>query len=342
MATIREGHLSDWSDIQDAHQWDALLLGNGLSMNVWGNFGYDSLFEEAKRRGWLAHEDAPLFDRYGTNFEGVLRALSTHIEVAKAVGVDPAPALRRHGAIRDVLSRAVHGVHVTKGEVPLKTLAAINDEVQLYRHVFTTSYDLLIYWAAGQTDFEAFVDYFWARDCNAFDESSIWLPEEWRGARLHFLHGGLHLVAMSSGFTCKRTAQGQALLDQFGHPHLGDDAARPLIVTEGHATDKVRSITDNDYLSYCLKQLRTCDAPLVVFGQSLSEQDAHLINALNDQPEKPIAVGLRDKGDRDNRREKYRIQSLLDREPVLFYNSETQPLGAKELRMAETPWRKLL
>jgi len=55
---------------------------------------------------------------------------------------------------------------------------------------------------------------------------------------------------------------------------LGDVRARPLLVTEGSAVDKLAAIEDNVYLSHALGRLRQRDLPLVVFGSSLGSYAA--------------------------------------------------------------------
>jgi hypothetical protein len=130
------------------------------------------------------------------------------------------------------------------------------------------------------------------------------------------------------------------LLDQFGRPFRGDAAARPLVITEGRAAEKERSIAENDYLSYCWKTLGDCRKPLILFGHSLGDQDRHLIAALNEHPERPLAVSLRDHGRQKNRREQHRIGGLLDAHPLHFFDAATHPLGDKELTLDESPWRR--
>jgi hypothetical protein len=225
----------------------------------------------------------------------------------------------------------VRDVHVPGALVPLETLLQIRDHLQWYRRVFSTSYDLLLYWAAakGEPPFEGFVDFFWG----PFDESTITLTEADAVTRLHFLHGALHLV-LSDGETCKRRANLMAnLLDQFDQPYGEDDTAVPLIITEGRASEKARNIADNAYLSFCWRELRGCEAPVVIFGHSLSEQDMHLVSALNEHPQRPIAIGLRDRGRTENRREQHRICSLLDTPDYYFFDAARHPLGGGDLRI---------
>jgi hypothetical protein len=116
-----------------------------------------------------------------------------------------------------------------------------------------------------------------------------------------------------------------------------------LIITEGRASEKKLNIAENEYLTYCWKQLTECDSPLVVFGHSLSPQDDHLIAAINEHPSRPLAIGLTDKGKRANRKKQLRIAALFDTEKIYFFDSATHPLGDKALSLRKkTPWRPVL
>jgi len=136
-----DGRLSSWDDVQDAEEWDVLLLGNGLSINLWGNFEYGSLYEEAKARRLLSAKDAHLFERLdASNFEEALHALAESIRVGDALGDDRSHDIKRHASVQEALAAAVHSVHIARGEIPDDTLERIKREMRLYRYVFTTSY----------------------------------------------------------------------------------------------------------------------------------------------------------------------------------------------------------
>lgn len=343
-----DGTLDSWEDVEEMAEWDALVLGNGASINVWNDFQYGSLFEKAKQRKLFHKYDDTLFAKLDVeNFEQVLHSLSEAIRVGKALEHDVSEQLERHQSIQKALAEAVQAVHVQGGEIPLETLEAIREELRNYRHVFTTSYDLLVYWASAKgpenNPFEGFYDFFWVKPKNSFDESTIRIQPHWTDTRLYFLHGALHLVVLGDGTACKRQASTfETILDQFGQPFLKDHTARPLVVTEARATDKRRRIECNDYLDYCWRSLHECSCPIVVFGHSLSDQDAHLVDALNEHHDRPIAVGIREKGKRINRKEQHRIASLLEARPIYFFDSTSHQLGAEELRMKERPWRRFM
>jgi hypothetical protein len=57
----------------------------------------------------------------------------------------------------------------------------------------------------------------------------------------------------------------------------------------------------NDYLAFVYGQLRDAAGPLVVFGHSLGEQACHLIDAANANPERPFAISMGKKTQRQLR-----------------------------------------
>lgn len=332
-----DGTLDVWEDVEQTEEWDALILGNGMSINLWEDFTYGSLYEEARASNLLSRADRDLFKALRLeNFEQVLRRLSDAIVVGEALGKRRPQEQALHASIQRALAHAVRAVHIEGGEIPVEFLEDISEELRTYRHVFTTSYDLIVYWASakGPDDpFDGYCDFFWAGGRLAFDESTISLSPNAAVTRLYYLHGALHVVVLGDGTTCKRKADGLSLLDQFGRSFRGDHTARPLIVTEAAAHDKLRSIKSNDYLTYCWDRLDALGCPVVVFGHSLSEQDHHLIDALNNHADRPVAVSLRDTGKRDNKKAQHRVASLLETTKLHFFDAATHPLGSEDLRV---------
>jgi hypothetical protein len=327
-----DGSLSDWDDISEAEEWAVLLLGNGLSINVWPSFAYRSLFDHAAGGG-LTADDLLLFE--GTpNFERVLADLNTAIRVAQAAGVDPAPFFAHYRRIQLALGHAIRQVHLTRSDVPDESLAAIRAAMLEYEWIFTTSYDLIVYWAMGASpsgSFTPFKDHFrYGGNCE-FDPTRADVYEH--DMPVYFLHGALHLVAGGDGVTWKlRRNAIETILDQFGRPIAGDPQARPLLVTEGSAREKLRAIESNDYLSHCLGLLREIDLPVVVFGSSLSTEDQHLLDALNEHPNRTIAVSLLPGAPRQLATEQAAIYGRLLTDNLFFFDATTYPLGSPDLR----------
>jgi hypothetical protein len=109
-----------------------------------------------------------------------------------------------------------------------------------------------------------------------------------------------------------------------------DASARPLVVTEGSADDKLEAIEDNVYLSHALDRLYERDLPIVVFGSSLGEQDAHLAEALSQHPDRPIAVSMLPASKKELRLRQNDLYGRLESE-LLFFDATTHPLGDPSL-----------
>jgi hypothetical protein len=326
-----DGSLPSWGSIASEYDWDTLLLGNGLSINTWPRFAYRALLDHA-HDGGLTANDRELFD--GTpNFERVLADLNTAIRLAAVMGLDTTPFQERYRRIQLALGHAVREVHLNRWDVERSVLAAIRQELLQYEWIFTTAYDLLLYWAMGSSpngSFQPFVDLFrWANRCE-FDPQRASVEAGW--IPVYFLHGALHLVVGGDGTTWKlRRNEIQNLLDQFGEPIPGDAQARPLLVTEGSARDKIQAIEGNVYLSHALDRLRDLDLPIVIFGSSLNREDQHLVDALNEHPGRPVAVSLYPAARRDLAAQQSDVFARLEAEPLLFFDSTTHPLGSSAL-----------
>lgn len=326
--------LFDWRDIATSYKWDTLLLGNGMSINIWEPFGYRKLYDRAKLDG-LSAKDRKLFSST-PNFERVLADLLTAIRVNGAVGLETKLLLERYRNIQRALVQAVREVHVKLGHVPLATRKTISDAMEQFEWVFTTSYDLLVYWAMAAGGFEPFMDHFRYRKRCEFDPARASVPAN--KVPVYFLHGALHLVAGGSGATWKlRQTDLDSILNQFGKPIKGDAKARPLLVTEGSAEDKLAAIEDNAYLSHALERLRGRSLPLVVFGSSLSEHDSHLAEALRENPDRPVAISMLPGSKKELLAQQVDISGRVEANPLLFFDATSHPLGNPALAVATNP-----
>jgi len=325
-----DGSLESWPELAGRFAGSALLSGNGLSVNVWPPFAYGSLFDHA-RDGGLTDQDLELFA--GTeNFERVLSDLNTAIRVNEVLGLRADAIYERYRSVQRALGHAIREVHLTRGQVPDQTLARIRQELLSYEWIFTTSYDLLLYWAIGfGGGFAPFLDHFRGSGRLEFHPGRADVYES--DVPIYFLHGALHLVVGGTGVTWKlRRSAIQTLLDQFGEPIPGDPQARPLLVTEGTGRDKLRAIEGNTYLAHALETLRSVELPVVVFGSSLSGQDDHLLDALNEHPRRPIAVSLLPGTRRDVAGRQADIYARLETDELRFFDATSHPLGDPRLR----------
>src|SRR5207249_355804 len=110
---------------------------------------------------------------------------------------------------------------------------------------------------------------------------------------LLFLHGALHLVRFPDGDSCKLHSgqHGGNLLDLFGQGVV--EGREPLFVSEGTAEEKEGSIKRSNYLTFVHERFASDQAPIVIFGQSLSAGDRHLRRALMRSPTRRFAISVR-------------------------------------------------
>lgn len=330
-----DARLEDWRDVREQCQWTGLLVGNGASCNVWPGFRYRSLLEEAQALGderQLTREDLAIFSALRTtNFEMVLASLQTAACVVRALGQDTEAIRRRYQSIQRALAAAVHRMHAPYGRLTDETLWQLQEAVSPYERVYSTNYDLLLYWAIMHDNRAVLRDYLWSGGATYFDIAQTKLYPG-PGAIL-YLHGGLHLVRMPSGATKKPTKERGTLREQFGSSI--EDGCTPLVVTEGTADDKLASIRRSDYLSFAYEQLAQHQGPLVIFGHRLSGADEHIARAIRESEGAwPIAVSLRKADDLTIIERKVEQHKRLGREHLIFFDAATHPLGDPSMRLA--------
>ncbi|MDA1062186.1 MAG: DUF4917 family protein [Chloroflexi bacterium] len=351
--------LETWDKLKDRAGWESLLVGNGLSRAVWEGFSYESLFDAA-RSSDASHQldktDVLVFDQMGTrNFEWVLHQLLTAMNVGRSFGHDVSEYETHYERIRLALIGAVHDRHVPWADVADEStgesvLTKIKDALTAYRYVFSTNYDILVYWAAmyGGTP-DDFVDYFWNSSEQsiqfAIDNTDIWDAD---ATVLAYPHGALHLVHDTDNAVHKLcNMELQAILDQFGEPLVR--GASPLTITEGTSESKMKSIRSADYLSFVFGQLAALTKPMVIFGHTLLDSaDGHLVHAIRgyhgvsrkgraivdrNRRNRAIAISIWP-GVESIDAEMSRYESLFPEADLVFFDSETHPLGGPDLRIS--------
>ncbi|MGQ0697461.1 MAG: DUF4917 family protein [Panacagrimonas sp.] len=326
--------LWDWGELCRQHHYSGLLVGNGASRAVWERFEYPSLYTVAEQ--WnlnhrLSAQDAALFGELGTSdFEQVLSALAVSKRVNGRFGIASEDHDVCYNSIRRALLDAVRTTHVPWQQVPAAGLQAIRNALLQYRTVFSTNYDLLLYWSIMREGQGRIVDFMFGAQ-NHFDAGNTEVYPGTTG--IWYLHGGLHLVRTDLGGTRKRTAQGLNLLEQFCEAMPEEPGAVPLFVSEGSPESKLRAISRSDYLSFAYGCLRAHQEGLCIFGHRLGEEDRHIVNAIWQRPPAMIAISIRPEAPGSIIRWKAHYLQRFGGLQVEFYNSETHPLGAIGLRV---------
>lgn len=338
MQMLHGAGLSDWDDLVSCG-WPALLVGNGLSINIWQGFAYDALFDAAA----LDEAAESLFSALDTNnFEQALECLNSAGVALRALDVDSIEVDSTYENIRDALLKAVRDSHVKWNDFKPDAHTQIAKELDRYSHVFSTCYDLSIYWSLmwelskeierRQTqDRVRAKDFFWGKG-GVFDPNNVNISE--RGVtRLYYVHGALHLWQADSTSQNGKWASSSGKLLELLEQYTPSSSRRPLFVSEGTSEAKLRTIRQSPYLSFCLERLRNNDENTIVFGHSLSVQDAHIVEALDRGSPRKIAISIRPSVASDDLvREKARLCALLPRHEVYFFDSASHPLGGPELK----------
>jgi Domain of unknown function (DUF4917) len=304
--------MHDWASIKSKYRRADLLLGNGASCAVWAGFSYGSLLNASN----LGKNDKKLFSELDTvNFEEALERLKIAQFVCKQSGhaIAAKDLASRYTTIQAGLIKTVNSNHVSWLDAKRNgSLVAMATELKNYGRVFTTSYDLLLYWAINQ-DPKALGDGFGK---TGFEDRVS------TATTVYFLHGALHLQSNRVA-TTKLKYQPQQSINQV----LTATQKLPLFIAEGTADQKVAAISRSPYLSAVSAKLQTRPASgkLVVFGQALAAQDQHITDAIKKSRVTKIAFAI-------YKNDQVLMAILKQKFPTCeFFDSSTHPLGSPNL-----------
>ncbi|WP_342242360.1 DUF4917 family protein [Ensifer sp. OTU672] len=302
--------------IADSEQFSKrhLLLGNGFSIACRPDiFHYGSLFSAAD---FTNHPElVKVFDVLKTqDFEVAIKHLEAgslltsiyargHVDVAAKMQADAT-------ALKEILLTAIAGNHPdVPSEIPNEKFWACRRFLNLFLgpsndgQVYTLNYDLLLYWTLMHEDnplSEVVVlatnDGFGNDEDDPMADYVVWQGEVGaHNARVHFLHGALHLFDAGTElqkYTWIRT--NDRLIDQARRAI--NDNKYPLFVTEGSSSQKKAKIRHNAYLYQGFKQL-TANASqgkhcFFILGHSLADNDDHILRRLGTGRFRKLYVSL--------------------------------------------------
>lgn len=273
----------------------SLLMGNGFSMAYDRDiFSYNALYS------FLVSKDDELLKMlFGAiktkNFELVMQQLDTTLSILKAFGSDPALSDQIQSAsqkLKEALLNSVqelHPEHVFK--VPDGKSEACGAFLSQFLasggQIFTTNYDLLLYWVLRREVVPDHSDGF-GKEVTNYEELKEGAEKEYSALfwgpnrdeqNLHFLHGALHLFDARTSVIKEQYRLDAYLLQNISaRLHRGE---YPIFVTAGTSEDKLDHIKHNQYLSFCYDKLSTLSGSLVTFGFNFGQYDEHIIDAIN-------------------------------------------------------------
>lgn len=275
-----------------------LILGNGFSM------AYDKeIFSYNALSGFIEKTGDPLirnlFSKLKTkNFELIMQQLDSFSEIAEIFSDDKSIVKKIVSArekLKNSLIEAIkelHPEHVftipeSKSQACLKYLAEYLDKEGL---VFSTNYDLLLYWVTMRNGVQNSIDGF-GRDLETeLEEGEYVDPKDFEYSELRwgkhkneqsvfYLHGTLPFFDTGIHIVKEEYHAGHLLLENV--KERIDRAEYPIFVTAGNGTEKLTHIMHNKYLSFCYDQLSNIKGSLVTFGFNFGESDLHIIDAIN-------------------------------------------------------------
>lgn len=271
-----------------------LLLGNGFSIAYDSKiFSYNALSNFIKESNDSLLVD--IFEIVNTsNFEQVMQQLNISKRIISVF--DPkSQALQKIdksiGLLKESLISAVKKLHpeyVFSIPIDKSTACAkfISDYLGPNESIFTTNYDILLYWVLMRNDIQNCIDGF-GRDLENDDE---YISEEnceyselrWGKYKdtqnIFYLHGALPIF--DNGIdVIKEEYDGEYILDKINTQM--EKGNYPIFVTAGNGDEKLNHILHNHYLSFCYDKLSTIKGSLITIGFNFGEYDEHIIRAIN-------------------------------------------------------------
>ncbi|MGI0107042.1 DUF4917 family protein [Salinimicrobium sp. WS361] len=324
-----------------------LIMGNGFSMAYDHKiFSYNALYDFIEKL-----EDpilSKLFKVINTkNFELVMQQLDYFIVIAEAFDTDKKLTQKLKGAnskLRSSLIDAItdlHPEHVFEiaEEKSEKCAAFLNEFLEKDGKVFTTNYDLLMYWVLMRNNATKGIDGFGKEVLNPQgvkrgaepELSDLYWGKNKDDQTVFFVHGTLPIFDTGIEII-KEVYDSEHYLLQNVKERL-DKKEYPIFVTAGNGEEKLKHIMHNRYLSFCYEELTKIEGSLISFGFNFGSYDEHIIDAINKAAKQggtpkdgrrlwSVYIGVYSKQDLDHIKE---IQEKFKCK-VNVYNARTAPI----------------
>ncbi len=319
-----------WSNLSKSFQSKNILLGNGFSLNFSKKLNYKSLFDNYKSE--FDPNILKLFNGFETkNFEKILEHLANTKKVCEYLDIKATNLLSIQLKVRRGLINSIHRIHPTHMELDQTLITHISKQFKDFNNIFTTNYDIFLYYVILELNHTKPIgDYFYGRSDGYY---TIFRSEDsMRDSHIYYLHGALFIFEdLDDSDDDFRTITYKIfkppdswLLDSITENiNLNK---YPLYISEGLSEAKFKSIRNNEYLDFCYNNFKSpIDKNLIVYGQSLSEQDRHIVNAI-DNAYRNVAVSIKTdlwESIGNLKSEVYRIRSLFSQARLKFFDADS-------------------
>jgi hypothetical protein len=317
--------IKQWASIRSEYECPDLLLGNGFSINLWQKFAYKSLFDTFIEK--VNEPFKSLFQHFKTtNFELILSHLIHAEKVNSLLNFPTDLIIEAIEILKNGLIKTIEEIHPRNDEVDWSNLDIITEDLSTFKDIYTTNYDLFLYHIImksvdkGRDDksYTPYQDYFRKSKEVGFTEfNRTCLGDK----NVYYLHGALFLFG-NGIYDLKIQRQSDDLIGTISKKIK--QGHFPLFITDGTAEDKENSINRSNYLHFCLQKLSESTTPLLIFGNSLSEFDTHILKALKFQPrDLIISIYTKDMAETQLQSELYSIKNkfLKYQSRIVFVDS---------------------
>lgn len=280
---------------KDKNRQFHLLLGNGFSMAYAPEiFSYNALYDFITK---IQDKDLSIVLKVieTKNFELIMQQLDNFAALIDAFGGDPllkqkvaAASNKLKKCLLDAVN-ALHPEHVFT--VPENQSASCCEFISTFLNtggkVFSTNYDLLLYWVlmrnGSVNHFDGFGRDLENADSFQYDEHQEWSELRWGKYRedqnIFYLHGALPFFDSGIDIVKEEYDNRSYLLEKISNRMEKGDY--PIFVTAGDGKQKLNHIMHNHYLSHCYDNLCSISGSVVTFGFNFGQYDEHIIDAIN-------------------------------------------------------------
>jgi len=272
-----------------------LLLGNGFSMAYDPKiFSYNALHDFIENQG--DDELSKILAVIETkNFEFIMQQLDNLSALVEAFNggeklkekIDSASDKLKTSLLDAV--QDLHPEHVFK--VPEKEVNACSEFLNVFLgrggKVFSTNYDLLLYWILMRNGVIEHFDGF-GRDIINYEpgiakedmeRTELFWGRNKKNQNIFYVHGALPFFDSGSEIVKEEYDHNTYLLEKISGRMK--DGEYPIFVTAGSGEEKLSHIMHNHYLSNCYDNLSEITGTLVTFGFNFGQYDEHIIEAIN-------------------------------------------------------------
>ena len=284
---LKANKVYEWNTIQTRYENPSLLLGNGFSLMFSNNFSYSSLFQLFLNN--CDDQFRELFEHFETtNFELIQKYLTYAYKVNSILRLPTDQITNALIQLKNGLIKTIEQVHPRINQIDFERLNRIAIQLGRFGDIYTTNYDLYLYHiimlskdlSFQDRNYIAYQDWFWGSNApDGFKE--FMTTQTYRYKNLFYLHGSL--VVFNHGVMNIKLLKnnGRKELINLVADEIRNDNF-PIFVTEGSGAQKLESINNNNYLTFCLNKLSTSNSPIIIFGNAMGDFDSHILEAIKE------------------------------------------------------------